>query len=163
MAIETPKYKVIKKDGIIEIREYDDYIVAETTGSFIDLFNYISGANSKKQKIAMTAPVMDIFSDKGNSMAFIMPKTYNKEDLPEPQNENIELKKITRSRVGVIRFSGILRATRAEAMTEKLINWLDRNNYRRISSPKWARYNPPFTLPFIRRNEIHIEVEKNLR
>ena len=127
---------------------------------FNDLFNYISGNNNKKKNIAMTVPVLNDFHDGRPTISFVMPKEYGENDLPEPADSNIRIEQIAGNLVAAIRFSGVFSMTKVEKMTNRLSNWIDSNGYKRVSAPRWARYNAPFTPPFMRRNEIHLEIEK---
>ncbi len=184
---ENPKYEVLVKDGNKEIRSYSSYIVAKTQvqGEFKDvqgeafrrLAGYIFGANEKKQKIsmtspvkqepsteneklAMTAPVTQSPTDGGWVMSFMMPSNYKMEDLPTPKDKRITLEEIPPKLFGVIEYSGTGSAQTNSQMASELQEWLSTNStYDIISKPSYAGYNPPWTIPVFRRNEMMYELK----
>ena len=184
---EEAGYAVIDKRDQIEIREYDELVVAETfvnteyeeagTIAFKKLFAYISGENISKTKISMTAPVMSKEGDapegdkipmtspvlgqrqaKGWRYSFVLPAGYTLENAPLPSNPEVKLAVIPRKKVAVIRYSGSWKEHTMREKSEKLVKWIQANGLERLSSPRSARYDPPWTLPFLRRNEIMIDV-----
>lgn len=187
-AAEEPSFKVLKEDGNIQIREYGELLVARTTvagdhdeiGSvaFRRLAGYIFGDNQPREKIAMTAPVLqeEAGDRKGEKIAmtapvlqepageswvmtFVMPAEYTLETLPRPLDPLIEIATIPPKRVASIRFSGLMNRKKLDRYSAELLSWLDGSGYVAVSPPRSAGYNPPWTLPFLRRNEIHIDVE----
>jgi hypothetical protein len=185
MAIEEPSYKVIKSDGKIEIREYQSYIIAETFISTSDmdeasnvafkkLFKYISGNNSSKSDIAMTAPVTTTRSEKiemtapvsttrsadGYTVAFTLPMKYSLATSPTPTDSAIHLREVPSRIVAVIRFSGRWSESSMIEHEQELLQWMKNNGHTPGSIPVIARYDPPFMPWFLRRNEIQIEVTK---
>jgi hypothetical protein len=186
MAIESPRYKVVQKDNKFEIREYDDYILAEVEidgdfntalqKGFRVLAGYIFGGNISKahinmtvpviqqpavsEKIEMTAPVTSSSVAEGKKyiIAFTMPSKYTLESLPEPENKAITFRKIARHRVAALKFSGNLNSKLAARKAKELENWLNENNYSRKSSIVIAQYNPPWIPGIFRRNEVLIEL-----
>ncbi len=183
-AAEEPAYEVLLRAGTIEIRQYPELLVAQTSveGSFDEvggtafrrLAGFIFGNNRTGQdidmtapvlqeqtsrEIAMTAPVMREKSGQEWTMTFVMPAEYTAETLPEPEDPSIIITKIPGKRVATIRFSGTAAEREFSSKTDELRAWLDENGFRAVSSPRAAGYNPPWTLPFLRRNEVHIDVE----
>ena len=185
---ETPPYKVIAKEDRKEIRDYAHYVVAKTvvTGEFGKaqsegfriLAAYIFGANEKKQslsmtapvelektsqseKIAMTAPVSQV-AEKGSwVMTFMMPSKYQLSDLPIPRDKRVQLEEVPSKLVASIAFSGGRGAKRNEQKADELRAWLEvKETYTILSGPISAGYDPPWTLPFFRRNEVHFEITK---
>ena len=179
-----PPYKVIAEEGDFEIRQYGELIVAETVvegsygqtsgAAFSRLAGYIFGKNRAKQKIAMTAPVMQepvsekismtapvIQEKKGNAwvMSFVMPEGYRLETLPVPLDDAVKLRMLPGKKVGVIRYSGLHSEHNLRNFAEKLTGWLEKNGNRVLSGARSASYDPPWTLPFLRRNEVHIDIE----
>jgi len=184
MAIEEAKYEVLQKFGAIEIRRYQPQVVAETTvegdfdqvgnTAFRRLFNYISGGNRtqqsiamtapvgqqpKEEKIAMTAPVGQQKSGDRYVVSFMMPSSYTLETLPEPTDPNVTLRAIPAHTAAAIRYSGTWSQKRYQAHYEKLLTFIEQQGYVAKGEPVWARYNPPFTPWFLRRNEILMEIE----
>lgn len=184
---EEAGYAVIDERDQIEIREYDELVVVETfvntdyeeagTIAFKKLFAYISGENISKTKISMTAPVMSKEGDapegdkismtspvlgqrqaKGWRYSFVLPAGYTLENAPLPSNPEVKLVVIPRKKVAVIRYSGSWKEHTMREKSEKLVKWIQANGLERLSSPRSARYDPPWTLPFLRRNEIMIDV-----
>jgi DNA gyrase inhibitor GyrI len=115
------------------------------------------------EQIAMTAPV--VMKPEGEGiwkMAFSMPSKYTMQNLPKPLNPEVTLVEVPAKKFAVIRFSGSfddLEKRRSKA--EELSKWLSTQpQFKKVSEPVFAGYDPPFTLPFFRRNEVMIEIEK---
>ena len=183
MATEEAPYTVIKTDDIFELREYAPQVLAEIivdgdlegagNKAFRPLFRYISGDNKSRDKIAMTAPVSQEQKGEKISMtapvsqqsvqgkwavSFMMPASYTMETLPNPDDPNIKLRQVPARRVAAVRYSGFWSEEKYLLHKEKLEKWIKDNSFTVTGEPIWARYNPPFTLWFIRRNEILIPV-----
>lgn len=180
------KYQNIKKDNPFSVRVYEPVVEAQVTvkdddyksavnKGFRELFKYITGANIVNQKISMTAPVLTeqksqniemtapvLISDSNNdsswTIAFVMPENMTIEKTPKPTNDNIRLVEKPQTKVAVIKFSGYMSKQAIESNTQKLKNWIDANNLKMIGKPQAAGYNPPWTLPFLRTNEVMIAV-----
>lgn len=186
MAIEEPKYTVIEKAGAFELRAYSSKIVAETrvsgsmdkasSAGFRLIADYIFGNNTSRtggsEKISMTAPVtMEPKSEKISMTApvsmeqtgeqwrvyFVMPGQYTLDTLPKPNNPAVTLREVPQSNYAVIRFSGLAGEDKVAAKTTELMAWLDSKGISPVGKPELARYNPPWTLPFLRRNEVMVE------
>ncbi len=143
MASEEAKYDIINSTDVYEIRKYADRLAVEvvsTTGdnSFRKLFNYISGKNEKNQEIKMTIPVTQTEKSGNMAMQFYLPSKFNKNNVPDPTNSDVEVINIEGGYYAVIRYSG---------------------NIQIQSPPIKATYNSPFTLPIMRRNEAMFRVE----
>lgn len=186
---ENPKHVVVlsEKEKKIEIRSYSPSLVAKTyvKGEFKEvqgeafriLAGYIFGKNEKKQKIsmtapvvqnqeqdsekiAMTAPVVQSPTEQGWAMTFIMPSEYTLEDLPRPTDTRIILEEVPARTFAVIRYTGLGRESTNRKKTEELKAWLkDKKDYEIVSGPSFAGYDPPWTIPFLRRNEMMIEIK----
>ncbi|QDV82275.1 SOUL family heme-binding protein [Planctomycetes bacterium TBK1r] len=166
---ESAEYKVIETDGSIEIREYPDLMLAATDskmdsqgrdGSFMRLFQYISGANEAEQKIAMTTPVFmeGEIGESDVSMGFVMPKEVAAEGAPNPKGEGVKLRERKGGRFAVIRFSGRLDSKLAKEQESKLRDWMESRGLEGEDSAEAAGYDPPFTPAALRRNEILIRL-----
>ncbi len=113
---------------------------------------------SAAQKIDMTAPVtMDKVGDRWR-VHFVMPSQYKIADLPKPNNSAVTLREIPASKYAAIRFSGFAGEEKVAAKTKELTDWVIARGYAAINAPQLARYDPPWTLPFMRRNEVLVEV-----
>jgi DNA gyrase inhibitor GyrI len=182
--VEQPKYKVLESNQGIEIRDYPAMIVAEADVSgernkaigegFRMIADYIFGNNLSSQKVAMTAPVTQQAGEKiamtapvtqqsaGNlwRVRFIMPAAYTMETLPKPKNSAVKLKEIGAKRFAVIRFSGFAGEDSLKRHTEQLMAFVRAKKMTTVSDPIYAFYNPPWTLPFLRRNEVMLELAR---
>ena len=172
MAIEEPDFKILVDEGELEIRSYDEYLVAETAveGSFDTasrkgfrrVAGYIFGENKnsigQSEKIQMTAPVTVKPDNEGWMLHFVMPSNYDMSQLPVPNNSGVSLKKIEAHLAAVIIFSGFTTDSKIQKKTEELKAWLEKQNFEIAGPQQIARYNDPFTLPWLRRNEIIFKV-----
>ena len=118
---------------------------------------------AQSSKIAMTAPV--VVEKKGASeqqqwtLYFVMPKSYRMDNLPKPNNPQVQIKEIKNKKVAVIRFSGWVDEEKLADRTAELQTWMKQEQLIAIGEPQLARYNPPWTLPWWRRNEVFIPVQ----
>ncbi len=183
MAIEEPDYRVESKTKDYEIRSYDTIIVAETkiesnfeeagNQAFRILAGYIFGANKSKEKIEMTAPVVQkpaaekiemtapVTQSKtvsGFLVQFTMPKKYTLETLPTPDDTRVQLRQIPARKMAVYTYSGSWSEKRYLAKLAIFKEELKKAGLSSVGEPLLARYNSPFQLWFLRRNEIWIEI-----
>jgi hypothetical protein len=186
MATDEPEFKLTFKDNNFEIREYAPKILAQVNvvGDFDDasskgfkvLADYIFGNNISvggSSKIDMTAPVImepvskkiemttPVLTEGGDGewiTSFVMPKKYSLNTLPKPNNKNITITSLPREKYAVIVFSGLVRKSNYNEQVKLLQNFVITKNLKPIDQVKIARYNPPWTLPFFRRNELMIRV-----
>ncbi len=112
--------------------------------------------SAKSEKISMTAPVSMQQSAGQWRMYFVMPSQYTLSTLPTPNNPAVTLRELPASRVAVLRFSGFAGEEKTAKKTSELLAWLNSKNITPIGEPELARYNPPWTLPFLRRNEVMV-------
>jgi effector-binding domain-containing protein len=185
MAIETPNYKVLARTGEFEIRQYEPRIVAQTvvdgdfdsasSVGFRRLAGYIFGGNAsqqkiamtapigttekKSEKIAMTAPVGQELKDGKYVITFTMPRTYTLESLPIPNDKSVSLQLIPEKTYASVRFSGTWSQKHYLEHLDSLKNWIKQTHYCVSGEANYARYNPPWTPWFMRRNEILIEIK----
>ena len=181
--VEQPIYQVIRSERNIDIRQYAPMIIAEVevqgkreeaVGSgFRMLADYIFGNNTVQQEIAMTATVQQQNSEKISMTApvqqqsqngawkvsFVMPSKYLIDTLPKPNDETVALKEVPAKTYAVILFSGLNSNENILLHEEKLMQYVEINQITTVGSPKYAFYNPPWTLPFLRRNEIMFEIK----
>ena len=179
MGTEEAAYTIEKTDGDFQVRQYAPQVVAETlvdgtleeagNKAFRPLFNYISGANRSKEKLAMTAPVAQ--QPEGEKIAmtapvgqeavsnqwaitFMMPTNYTIETLPEPTDGNVRLRAIPARRMAAVQYSGTWSRQRYERNLARLREWMKAQGLESAGDPVWARYNAPFIPWFLRRNEV---------
>lgn len=183
MAIEEAKYTVVIKEDDFEIRDYAPHVLAETivegdiegagNEAFNRLFQYISGNNERQDKVEMTAPVsqepggekIDMTAPVGQQQAgerwavsFMMPSSYTLKTLPEPLDPNVTLRQVPARRLAAIRYSGFWSEEGYLRNKAALESWIEEKGLRVVGEPIWARYNAPFSLWFLRRNEVLIPV-----
>ncbi|PWW82884.1 heme-binding protein [Prosthecochloris marina] len=181
---EEAQYTVLRSEGVYEVRQYQPMILAETAmegdyrstsgKAFSKLASYIFGGNKadssidmttpviqeqRSEEIAMTAPVIQQKSGEKWVTAFVMPQKYTMETIPKPLDEDIVLREVPERRVAAIRYSGLHSEKNILKYSEKLNEWIAQNGYRPVSGPRMASFDPPWTLPFLRRNEVHIDIE----
>ena len=130
----------------------------------------VAEAQSSAEKIAMTAPVsIEAQNTDGSKMAgaqrwrihFVMPSQYTLATLPKPLNPQVQLREIPAKTFAALTYSGINTESTVQEKTEQLLDWLKTQQIETIGKPQLARYNPPWTLPFLRRNEILQEIKAN--
>ena len=112
------------------------------------------------EKIAMTAPVTQQGAGNAWQVRFIMPASYTMESLPRPKDPKVQLRQIDSRRFAVIRFSGMAGEASLQRQTALLTQFIAARKLTAVSAPSYAFYNPPWTLPFLRRNEVMIEVSR---
>lgn len=124
------------------------------------------------QKIAMTAPVMvtpaqaTTGSDAPQPMQgakrwrvhFVMPSAYTLASLPQPNNPAVQLRQVASKTWAVISYAGFNTEAGTQKRTDELLAWLAAQKIKPLGTPQLARYNPPWTLPMLRRNEVMVEV-----
>jgi hypothetical protein len=183
--VKEPKFTVIEKKAGYEIREYAPYIEARVkvtgeyreamTSGFRILAGYIFGGNTSKQSIAMTAPVMEqksesiamtapvsetVLADNSRVVSFVMPEEYTLATLPTPNDKRIEIVEVPKHQSAVLRYSGYNNAEKVVEMKAKLLEYLKQDNIAVGGVPRGAGYNPPWTPPFMNRNEILVDITK---
>ena len=169
--LEQPSYKVVQKDRNIEIRLYDSILLQSVSVSgdqyqalrqgFRPLVTYIGAKKRDGDKISMTAPVMQLSGDTQDDwvISFSMPKKYDASNLPAPNNEQVFTETVGPTKAAVIRFSGNADEKLLAKKTEQLSDWLKKAAFTAQSKPRYMFYNDPSTPPFLRRNEVFIEIK----
>ncbi len=166
---EAQNYTVVHKDTDFEIRFYPATTLAtislnaktyeELSGAgFRKLAGYIFGGNETNTSISMTSPVHMDINDTVSTMSFVMPSSYNKENLPKPNNPEVHLQKTADEYVAVIRFGGFASDKKLKLYTEKLQNILKEKVITTFGHYRFLGYNPPFQL-IGRRNEVIVSVD----
>ena len=188
MAIEEPRYTIVFKTGTFEVRQYAPMLVAETVvegnmdeasnRGFRRIADYIFGNNQSVKtgsaaKIAMTAPVT-MSSDNSTGgitdsnitgsnkwrVHFVMPSQYSMANIPQPKNADVKLREIPGKYFAVNSYTGFNTQSGVQAKTDLLMAWVQEKKLKALSNPQLSRYDPPWTLPMFRRNEIMVEIEE---
>tara|TARA_R110002124_G_scaffold37687_2_gene120418 strand:- start:3186 stop:3755 length:570 start_codon:yes stop_codon:yes gene_type:complete len=165
---EEPSWTLVAQLQSVEIRRYAPVIQARTpmddesrsSSGFRTLADYIFGGNVQRQSIAMTAPVEETLSDTGAYMAFTMPSEYSMEDLPEPSDNLVTLHEVPARTMAVVQFSGWAREAVVEEQTRILLDTVAANGWVAVGTPSLNQYNPPWTPPWKRRNEVMVQVRE---
>ncbi len=185
--VEQPSYQVVQEFDDIQIRHYPPLLTAQVNmqgersqaigDAFRVLANYIFGSNVVEQQIAMTAPVQQTLADNSVKIAmtapvlqqantqsnqwqvsFVMPTQYTLQNIPKPIDARVQLIEVPARTVAAIRFSGVNSDDNLKTHEAQLLEFLRQRNIEPVSTPTYAFYNPPFTLPLLRRNEVLVEV-----
>jgi len=167
MAIEEPTFRLVERSAPFEIRDYPEHIVAETTiaadrqaaisAGFRRLAGYIFGGNQAKASIAMTAPVMQAADPSAPShwvIQFPMPRAYSFDALPKPNDATVKVRRISAMRCAVVTFSGLTQNGDLERERRRLAGFIASRGLTIVGAPILARYDPPWTPWFMRRNEL---------
>ena len=171
MAIEKPEYRVLTSSNGIEVRDYDEYWVAEchvksesdlsmaSSVAFRRLFNYISGDNSANQKIEMTSPVQQTAAETGWLVSFVVPKDVSLGSIPVPSNSSIAIRKIPAGKYAALTFSGSWSDSKFASKSEALLGAVGKLGLVTEGQVHSARYDPPFMPSFLRRNEVLVRLK----
>lgn len=183
--IETPAYTLAAEGNGYEVREYAPYIRAEVTlqgayrdtlyGGFRNVADYIFGNNTTRSAVAMTAPVLQepagsetiamtapvLHEQEGSAytVSFIMPSSYTLETLPQPNNDKVKLRAVPKTRFAVLKFGGYATERRSARKTAWLQERITAAGLLPAGPPIVAQYDPPWTPPYMRRNEIQIPLK----
>lgn len=183
---EQPSFTVLQEEDKFQVRQYGKLLVAKTVvkgdyketnnKAFWKLANYIFGENEKKEEISMTAPVIrkpnskDIlvtepfFREKKKekwTMYFVLPSEYTLDTVPKPSDPSVKIQEIPAKTVATIKYTGLLKETNIKEKSAELLDWIKKQGYTPVSLPRSASYNPPWTFPYLRKNEIHIDIQTN--
>ena len=185
---EEASYQLLREQGQFDIRRYEPLLVATTRvdsdfdeageQAFRRLFSYISGDNRDSQEIAMTIPVIaserpaneiegfaitqqpDPETDnRGWRFMFVLPAGFTLQNAPEPADERVRLEQLPARKVAVLQYSGSWDIGQFDDHADRLLQWLRELNLQADSAPRLAAYDPPLALPFLRRNEIMIDIK----
>jgi hypothetical protein len=184
LAIEEPRFEVVKRFEDFELRRYEPFVIAEVEirdgfeeagdRAFSTLFDYISGANSgaasmdmtapvlqgaaKGESMAMTAPVLQTLDADAYRVSFVLPLRFDLASAPRPTDARVELREVPERLMAARRYSGFWSQERYREQEQALLSALAGAGYEAVASPEWARYNAPFIPWFLRRNEVLVEV-----
>jgi hypothetical protein len=183
---EQPAYEVVERLGdAVEIRRYEPRLAVETVvagpgdeaarnAAFRILFDYISGANRAGEEVAMTVPVETAgrsaeiamtapietapAEDGGYAMRFFLPAAFTEDTAPAPTDPRVRIVALQAATVAARRFTGWRDAEDVRREQERLLRALQQSPWRPSGSPTALFYDPPWTIPFLRRNEVAIAV-----
>ncbi len=180
---EEPAYEVVDRLGDVEIRRYGPRFAAETTvaddnnnainQAFFILAGYIFGGNARKQDIAMTAPValeggqkiamtapvtMEGEAAAGLTMRFFLPADISQANAPEPTDQRVRLVTVPEETIAAFRFSGSYSEASLAVRKQDLLAALKGSRWSEAGQAFTQLYDPPFTIPFLRRNEVAVRV-----
>ena len=167
---EQQPFELVQPYAHFELRRYPAYVVAEIkvnatfdragNAAFRRLFNYISGSNTARQKLAMTAPVLQSGPLPGKDepadfvVAFVLPAGLTAETAPVPSDADVKVRDVPGSLAAALRFSG----SGSEAAFEKhnvgLQAALVVAGLTPVGPPRFARFDPPFKPWLLRHNEV---------
>lgn len=168
-AYESAEYRLLESEGPFELREYPTLMLASTSmkfeqqgddGSFMRLFQYISGANDSEQSVAMTTPVFMEPDDAQTpgQMGFVIPKSVASDRIPQPKSERVEIRERTGGRFAVIRFAGRMTSEASADAERQLRDWIAKQAWTGDDRAEFAGYDPPWTPGPLRRNEVLIRL-----
>lgn len=181
---EEPRFTVVDRIGAIEVRQYGTRLAADVivqgdeesarSEGFRALADYIFGNNTARTKIAMTAPVAQQRNEKiamtapvsqtrdgsGWRVRFFMPSKYTRETLPQPNNAAVQIVEVPGETMAVLRFSNSRSAEAIATQTAALLRAVQTSRWAAAGAPVSWLYDPPWTLPFFRRNEVAVPVKK---
>lgn len=187
---EPPYRELARLAGGVEVRAYEPRLYAEATApadassprnaAFRKLFRYIAGANRTEAEIAMTIPVetdeptagreiamtapvetAEGAGDGAMTMRFFLPADMTLETAPQPTDPAVRIGRLPPQTMAVLRFSGSTRDSRVAARKRDLMRALEAaDDWRATGAPTAYFYDPPWTLPFVKRNEVAVPVER---
>jgi DNA gyrase inhibitor GyrI len=156
-------YQVARKEGKFELRDYPALVVVEApmrgaNDSFRRLFRYIGGQNAAAEKISMTTPVFMAGETTNATMAFVLPQKMSLDRAPQPAGAELRVREIAAGKFAVLRFSGRRKAANEARALAQLEAWLSQQNLKQEGGPVYGYFDPPWTPPFLRRNEVMLRV-----
>ena len=181
---EEPAFRTVDRVGVVEMRQYAPRIAAETavnggemearSAGFRRLAGYIFGNNRSrskvtmtapvaqaKEEIAMTAPVAQARDASGQwTIQFFMPAKYTMETLPQPLDPAVRLVTVPSETIAVLRFSGSTAPDAVEVKERELLRVLKGSAWQPTGTAVTWFYDPPWTLPPFRRNEVAVPVTR---
>jgi hypothetical protein len=186
---ESVAYTVVAQVGDVELRRYPSVVLAETVATsereaFGRLFRYIGGDNVAADELPMTAPVevdgdgtsipmtarveqgtgvetghVDGGDESGVRMAFYLPEEYDIDSAPQPTDDEVTLRAVPERTLAVRQFSWRPTDGRVARESNRLLETLEAAVVPITGEPFYMGYDAPWTLPFLRRNEVAVEVE----
>ncbi len=167
---ETAPYQLVRSAGKHEVRDYPALTVIVTPmagpggkAGFSRLFRFISGDNDRAQKISMTTPVFMSAGESDRTMSFVLPANLESGRVPRPADGSVEVRALPPGRFAVLRFSGRRTVHHEQAALDELKSWMAAEGLRASSPPVYGYFDPPWTPPFLRRNEVMLRLDADVR
>jgi hypothetical protein len=165
---DEPSYVELSQRGGVQVRRYDAMLLARVTvfgdhehaseRAFEKLAKYIYGANSEQATLPMTAPIYHEAGAESWTQSFVLPAGFNLANVPRPLDPAIQIVEVPPSTVAVLRYTGINDEGHRAKAASALRTWLATSGTKAVSDIRWAQYDPPFALPFLRRNEVQVDL-----
>lgn len=160
---ESAPYTVARTDGRFQVRQYPGLVMVQTArgdanNSFMRLFRFIGGKNAATRKIPMTTPVFMAGDGTNATMSFVMPKTMRAEDVPQPSEQGVAVASMEAGRYAVLGFTGSRSLQNESNATARLATWMTKEGLSPAGEPIFGYFDPPWTPPFLRRNEVMIRI-----
>ena len=164
MAIEEVKFDIVHKTKIYEIRKYSERLVAQAindknSSTFRNLLNYLAGASNSSKEIEITTPVTQTKNNNIYFMQFYLPSTFNKKTIPVPSNPDVKILLMKEGYFAVIKYSGRSSDKNFMKYSKILYDKLIEDRITINGFAIKATYNPPWTLPLFRRNEVMFNIK----
>ena len=168
---EKQQFELVRDYGDFELRNYPAHVLmqVEVEGDFMragnlgfgPLISYISGNNLSREKIAMTAPVIqEPVGPETHLVSFVLPNGTDPKDVPAPANSRVAMKAMPESLVGVRKFGGGWNEERFSTEGELLRNAVLAAGFEPLGNLYWARFDPPWKPGFLKKNEALINLKK---
>jgi hypothetical protein len=167
---ERQPYEVVERYPGFELRRYPEHLVAEVDVSgpfgvagnlaFPKLARFIGGHNRASRKVAMTAPVVQEKDPRSGVfiVGFVMPSDLAADEVPEPLDSSVRIRRVPAQAAAALTFSGRWSRSTYEVRTNELLDMLAQAQLTVAGRPRYARFDPPWTPWFLRRNEVVIPV-----
>ncbi|MEY2737003.1 MAG: hypothetical protein RL683_121 [Actinomycetota bacterium] len=172
MALEQPRYELVRKLGDLELRKYEPFWIAEclisnakdlssaSSYAFSRLFGYIQGRNSKAMPIQMTKPVRQEPHEGGWKISFVIPEDVRRNGIPDAKDSGIAIREVPGGLFAAIIYRGSWAESKQQAQTQKLMELISAEGLKPVGQIIGAVYNPPFTPGPLRHNEVMVAVSQ---
>lgn len=162
---ESPEHSIALEEGGYQIRKYPPVLAASASGTtdssgFRKVYSFITGENSAEENISMTVPVRTRKTADGEILSFFVPSKYTRATLPAPLSDNVRLEEFAGGTFATLRFSGLTPASKVLRKLEEVRAWADSQGYEATDQWYLDRYDPPWTLPFMRTNEVLVRLKE---
>ncbi|GMW03557.1 MAG: hypothetical protein AMXMBFR84_46910 [Candidatus Hydrogenedentota bacterium] len=165
--VVTGEFKEALNGGFRQVADYifGNNTVADKEGESkeIAMTAPVLEQKPESQEIAMTAPVLEQQpagdASEAHIVSFVMPSEYTMATLPKPNNPDVKLTEVSAKKYAVLEFSGFVPAKKADEKKEEIRGLAARDGLKTTGEPLLAQYNPPWTPPFMRKNEVWLEIE----